>query len=311
MIVPFVLIYLFNWVVFVIIIASLLYKTIKSGKLKKSDKRQDMKKWKQQLMVAITLSIMFGLGWGIGLPATQALYTTAVRDTFSVLFILLTAFQGLFIFIMRCARSNEVAKQWKKWFWCVKTKKSEDVTSSFYGKSRHPKSGATGATQLTSFSSTSGTIGKYVVKTSTKDGLAMELSNYDQDRNRTLKRNVFKSDTLSEAPTAKDEPLSVPELVAKREEALNFVDVDDFDGEQAMTAFELPTDRIGSIFENPDKLSLGAETGPEWETTYFGLPTLTYSPSNPSLHAINTQTDAHFAIFDNPMLQGGEEDSNL
>ena len=132
-IVPFVTIYLFNWVIFLIIIISLLQKTITSSrKTSYSEKKQDMKVWKQQLMIAITLSVMFGLGWGIGLPATQALYTTAVRDTFSVLFILLTAFQGLFIFIMRCARSAEVVNQWKKWFSCVTIGKSEILTTCYW-----------------------------------------------------------------------------------------------------------------------------------------------------------------------------------
>ena len=114
-IVPFVAIYLSNWVVFLIIIGSLLQKTITSSK-RGGERKQEMKKWKQQLMIAITLSIVFGLGWGIGLPATQALHTTAVRNTFSILFVLLTAFQGLLIFIMRCTRSTEVVKQWKECF---------------------------------------------------------------------------------------------------------------------------------------------------------------------------------------------------
>ena len=88
-------------------------------------------------MIAITLSILFGLSWGIGLPATQALHTTAIRDTFSVLFILLTAFQGLLIFLLRCARSTEVVDQWKKWLSCMMGKQSEESASFLPGKTRH------------------------------------------------------------------------------------------------------------------------------------------------------------------------------
>ena len=69
-------------------------------------------------MIALTLSLLFGLGWGVGLLATQSLYTvTAIRDLFAALFILLTSFQGLFIFLMHCARSREVRLQWTKWIY--------------------------------------------------------------------------------------------------------------------------------------------------------------------------------------------------
>ena len=113
--VPFVIIYVFNWTLFVIIMLRLLGRRCKTKYNESSTKNQNMS-FKQQFMIAITLSLLFGLGWGVGLLATQSLYTvTAIRDTFAVLFILLTSFQGLFIFIMHCVRSKEVRKEWIKW----------------------------------------------------------------------------------------------------------------------------------------------------------------------------------------------------
>ena len=82
--------------------------------------------------------VMFGLGWGISLLATQTLYTTVVWNTFSVLFIFLTAFQGMFIFILHCAQSTKVVNQWKKWLSCVTKEKSEDITSSILAKCTVP-----------------------------------------------------------------------------------------------------------------------------------------------------------------------------
>ena len=68
----------------------------------------------------MTLSSLFGLGWGIGLLATQDIYSNkTVHDIIAALFILLTTFHGVFIFTMRCLRSEKVRKVWKKWFFGV------------------------------------------------------------------------------------------------------------------------------------------------------------------------------------------------
>ena len=66
------------------------------------------------------MSILFGLGWGIGLFATQDIHTNKiVQDLFAALFVILTAFHGLFIFIMHCLRSKEVRNTWKQWVFNV------------------------------------------------------------------------------------------------------------------------------------------------------------------------------------------------
>lgn len=113
--VPFVIIYIFNWGIFVVIMFQLLKKRC-GVKFKESSSNKQKMSFKQQFMIALTLSLLFGLGWGIGLLATQSLYTvTAIKDLFAALFILLTSFQGLFIFLMHCARSREVRREWTRW----------------------------------------------------------------------------------------------------------------------------------------------------------------------------------------------------
>ena len=75
-----------------------------------------LSKVKQQFVIAVTLSLLFGLGWGFGLPATNSISNVPLRTILQVIFILLTGFQGVFVFIMQCLRSQEARKEWKRWF---------------------------------------------------------------------------------------------------------------------------------------------------------------------------------------------------
>ncbi|XP_019850052.1 PREDICTED: hemicentin-1-like isoform X1 [Amphimedon queenslandica] len=143
-VVPFSIIYIFNWIVFVIIIVSLLRKNFSSKlkELKKAKKDKSKSFFKQQLIIAITLSILFGLGWGLGLLVTQEIYSNkTVRDLFAALFVLLTAFHGFFIFIMHCLRSKDVRKVWKKAFFGVTGRDFTEFSSSTFNRVRGKSSG--------------------------------------------------------------------------------------------------------------------------------------------------------------------------
>ena len=108
---PFIIIYLFNWIVFIAIFASLLKK-----KSMKADSKKDSKfNFRQNFIIAVMLSLLFGLGWGIGLASTTSISNKTLSTLLQVLFILLTGFQGLFIFVMHCVRSEDARKQWKAW----------------------------------------------------------------------------------------------------------------------------------------------------------------------------------------------------
>ena len=104
---------------FFIIVVSLIRKSLQSDSKSKKDKGKKSFFY-QQLIIITTLSILFGLGWGIGLFATQDIHTNkTIRDLFAALFVILTAFHGLFIFIMHCLRSKEVRNTWKQWVFNV------------------------------------------------------------------------------------------------------------------------------------------------------------------------------------------------
>lgn len=113
---PFAVIYIMNWVFFILIFVSLLRKS----NLKSETKQDSMKtKFKQQFIAALTLSLLFGLGWGVGLAATNSIPSAPVSATLQAIFILLTGFQGLLIFIMHCIRCEEARKVWKEWLYIV------------------------------------------------------------------------------------------------------------------------------------------------------------------------------------------------
>ena len=141
MVVPFLIVYFFNWVVFFIIIVSLLQKYLLSDMKSKKDTKTLF--LHQQLIIAITLSVLFGLGWGIGLFTTQDIHTNkTIRDILAALFVVFTAFHGLFIFIMQCLRSRDVRNSWKRCFYGVTRKDISEITSStishkYLKKSQH------------------------------------------------------------------------------------------------------------------------------------------------------------------------------
>ena len=88
-------------------------------------------------MVAVTLSILFGLSWGIGLFATEKIYTSkTVRDIVASVFVILTAFHGLFLFIMHCLRSEDVRNSWKNAFFHVKGRKFRHFSSSTFNREK-------------------------------------------------------------------------------------------------------------------------------------------------------------------------------
>lgn len=118
---------------------SLLRKSCGSGKNFTKEKVKSNSAFvRQQLVIVTTLSILFGLGWGIGMFATQDAHENkVVRDLFASLFVVITAFHGLFIFIMHSLRSNDVRSTWKKWF-CGKTGQGlAEFSSATYGRIRN------------------------------------------------------------------------------------------------------------------------------------------------------------------------------
>ncbi len=111
LIIPFVITYAFIIIMFLVIFISLLCK---SSRISNSNESSWLK-IRKQLTIAITLSVLFGIGWVIGLAATQGIPNLILASILQFLFIIFTAFHGLLLFIMYCLRLEEARNEWKLW----------------------------------------------------------------------------------------------------------------------------------------------------------------------------------------------------
>ena len=73
--------------------------------------------FRKRLVISVALSILFGLGWVLGLAGTRSFSVNYLRYSFQIVFIVLCAFQGLFIFIAYGLRLQKVRLAWLKWFY--------------------------------------------------------------------------------------------------------------------------------------------------------------------------------------------------
>ena len=112
---PFVVVYLFNWAIFITIIVCLVKN--------RSTMHHKKRKLKRLFFLALGLSLLFGLGWGFGLLATSS-DIKELTFTFQILFSILIGSQGLLIFIFHVIRAPQARKQWKKLFFKFSSNKS-------------------------------------------------------------------------------------------------------------------------------------------------------------------------------------------
>ena len=108
---PFILVYIVNWIMFIFIMASI----CKHRKGADHENRNKVDLIRKNVVIALTLATMFGLGWGIGLAATSG----PIRElsfTFQIIFSILVGLQGTLIFVLHGIRNKDVRNTWKLCF---------------------------------------------------------------------------------------------------------------------------------------------------------------------------------------------------
>ena len=114
LLVPFGVIYIINWVIFSVVIANLLCRpNIK----KETRNNEKFSKVKQNFMIVLGLSLLFGFGWAFGLLASSDVLVE-VRYPAEWIFTLMTAFLGVYLFAFYILRSTEARKFWKSCLPC-------------------------------------------------------------------------------------------------------------------------------------------------------------------------------------------------
>ena len=216
MVVPFLIIYIFNWTVFFIIIVTLLRKSCKSDLKDVKKKQENISFIRQQLIIVTTLSVLFGLGWGIGLFATQDIHNNKiVRDLLAALFVIVTAFHGLFIFIMHCLRSKDVRSVWKHWFYGATGKNVSDFSSSTAGRIRNYRPN----TSHTDSTSDGDTLKQYSGNSNLKKG--SDTSKYSTNKSLYSQEDAITLEILGKDEQEKEKEMSKEEGARMVESSFN------------------------------------------------------------------------------------------
>ena len=73
-------------------------------------------------MIALGLSLLFGIGWALGLLASSGV-PGEVRYPAEWIFTLMTAFLGVYLFVLYVLRSSDARGLWKRWLLCQHRRK--------------------------------------------------------------------------------------------------------------------------------------------------------------------------------------------
>ena len=109
MILPFSLVTVFNWIMFVLIMVSICGHTQAPVADKKEGSRT--KVIQTHFTIAATLAVIFGLGWSLGLAATS-LPVKELTLTFQILFSIFVGAQGVLLFLLHGVRNQDIRKTW-------------------------------------------------------------------------------------------------------------------------------------------------------------------------------------------------------
>ena len=129
-ILPFLAIYVFNWIVFVIIMVSLYKHSARSTSVKKPNATGGTNYTLRNVLIAAGLALVLGLGWGFGLAASSH-SISALACAFQFLFSLFVSCQGLLLLLFHGVRSKDAKKVWRSWLGL--SSKSHTVTMSMGG----------------------------------------------------------------------------------------------------------------------------------------------------------------------------------
>ena len=108
---PFGIIYIFNWVMFVITFASICHHVTRND-------TTAYEMFKKQFKIAVTISLLLGLGWVFGFLGTSAL-PEEIYIPAQYFFSFFMTSQGVLFFFFHGIKSTEVRQEWMRLFYVV------------------------------------------------------------------------------------------------------------------------------------------------------------------------------------------------
>ncbi len=106
---PFILLHVFDWIMFIVILASIIQHQKNITQSKEIRKSQ-----RDNVIIALSLAVVFGLGWGFGLLTTSS-SIRALTATFQAIFSIFVGAQGVLLFLLHGLRNSDVRELWKGW----------------------------------------------------------------------------------------------------------------------------------------------------------------------------------------------------
>ena len=138
MILPVSLVIIFNWVMFILIMVSICSHT--QGPVTDKKEGSKIKAMQTNFTIAVTLSVVFGLGWALGLAATS-LPVKELTLTFQILFSIFVGVQGVLLFLLHGVRNQDIRKVWIQCFAMIGQKsRLTSIISSTKTSSAGPES---------------------------------------------------------------------------------------------------------------------------------------------------------------------------
>ena len=107
------MIYVFNWLVFVVIMVSIWKHSAKSA-VKQSSESGGNPFTIRNVVIAAGLALVLGLGWGFGLAASSH-NISALACAFQFVFSLFVSSQGLLLLIFHGVRNKDAKVVWRSW----------------------------------------------------------------------------------------------------------------------------------------------------------------------------------------------------
>ena len=122
---------------FIVILVSVIKHKSQTNRQVRS--KESTKVHRDNLIIALSLAVVFGLGWGFGLLTTSS-SIHGLTTTFQVIFSIFVGAQGVLLFLLHGVRNSDARGVWKGWLTSFSTTTRLSYVSSNKSTAKTPES---------------------------------------------------------------------------------------------------------------------------------------------------------------------------